>query len=173
MSRLVFVTGGARSGKSRFAQSLTERCEGELLYVATAGIGDSEMAERVRRHRDDRGARWQTLEEPLDLAVRLPHEARDKGGVLVDCITLWVTNLLFHHGEASSPVLSATDELVEALRQVEAPVFVVTNEVGEGIVPENRLARLFRDVAGEVNQRLAAASDEAWLVVAGLPVRLK
>ncbi len=173
MSRLVFVTGGARSGKSRFAQALAERFEGELLYVATAGIGDAEMAERVRRHRADRGERWRTLEEPLEIALRLPQQAAGKGGVLLDCVTLWVSNLLFHHGEEPAAVLSAADELIAALRQVEAPVILVTNEVGDGIVPENPLARLFRDVAGEVNQRLAAASEEAWLVVAGLPVKLK
>lgn len=173
MSKLVFITGGARSGKSRFAQSLAERCPGPLLYLATAGIGDAEMAERVRRHREERGERWATLEEPLDPAGSLPGVSVGKGGILFDCVTLWVSNLLFHHDEKPQPVLAAVGELIRILPRIEAPLFLVTNEVGEGIVPENRLARLFRDVAGEANQHLAAAADEAWLVVAGLPVKLK
>lgn len=173
MPPLVFVTGGARSGKSRFAQSLVEKGEGALLYVATAAIGDAEMAERVRLHREVRGERWRTLEEPLDLPGRLPEAGACVGGILVDCVTLWLTNLLFHHGEEAAPVLAEVDRLVAVLHRITPPLVLVSNEVGCGIVPENRLARLFRDLAGEANQRLAAAADEAYLVAAGLPLRLK
>ncbi len=173
MSRSVFVTGGARSGKSRFAQGLVEKMTGPLLYVATAAPGDAEMAERIRRHRAERGGRWATLEEPLSLLERLPQAAEGKAGVLLDCVTLWLSNLLFHHGEEAAPVLGEVDRLALLLPRLPAPVVLVSNEVGGGIVPENPLARLFRDLAGEANQRLAAAADEAWVVVSGIPLRLK
>ncbi|MFA5515736.1 MAG: bifunctional adenosylcobinamide kinase/adenosylcobinamide-phosphate guanylyltransferase [Desulfuromonadales bacterium] len=173
MGKLVFVTGGARSGKSRYAQKLAESCPGPLLYVATAGIGDSEMADRVRRHRQERGERWRTLEEPLALAEKLPPAATGQGAMLLDCATLWLSNLLFQHREDVGRVLAEVENLLAVVPVLDAPLFLVSNEVGGGIVPENRLARLFRDVSGEANQKFAAAADEAWLVVAGLPLRLK
>jgi adenosylcobinamide kinase/adenosylcobinamide-phosphate guanylyltransferase len=173
MGRLIYLSGGARSGKSAYAQHLAEACSGELLYVATAGIHDAEMEARVQKHRADRGERWSALEEPLDLVGRLLPVAERKGAILLDCVTLWVTNLLFQHGEHSDPVLAEVDRFIAVLPQITAPLFVVSNEVGFGIVPENVLARQFRDLAGTVNQRLARAADEAWLVVSGLPVRLK
>lgn len=173
MARIVFITGGTRSGKSAFAQSLAERQQGALLYVATAGIQDEEMAQRVSRHRSARGERWQTLEEPLLLAERLPPAATGKGAVLLDCITLWLTNQLFHCDEREERVLDEAERFLQALPTVTAPLFIVSNELGSGIVPENRLARQFRDLAGEVNRRLASVADEAYLVVAGLPLRLK
>lgn len=171
--RLVYISGGARSGKSAHGQRLAEACAGPLLYVATAGIGDTEMAERVRNHRAARGPRWTTLEEPLDLAGRLPDAATGMGAILLDCVTLWLTNLLLAHGERDAPALAEVERLLAALPRIAAPLFVVSNEVGFGIVPENRLARRFRDLAGIVNQRLAQRADEAWLVVSGLPLRLK
>ncbi len=173
MGRLIVITGGARSGKSGYAQRLAESCPGPLLYVATAGIHDAEMAQRVRLHQAERGERWSTLEEPLRLVECLPGAAAGQGALLLDCVTLWLTNLLFHHGEETAPVLAEVDRFLAMVPQLEAPLFMVSNEVGSGIVPDNRLGRLFRDLAGTANQRLAAASDEAWLVVAGLPLRLK
>ncbi|BCR03731.1 adenosylcobinamide kinase/adenosylcobinamide phosphate guanyltransferase [Desulfuromonas versatilis] len=170
---LTFITGGTRSGKSEYAQRLAEQCPGPLLYVATAGIHDGEMAERVRLHRLARGERWQTLEEPLDLAGKLPSAAAGAGAVLIDCVTLWLTNLLLHHGEDEAQVLGEVERFIGALPLVEAPLFLVSNEIGFGIVPENRLARRFRDLAGTANQRLAAAAAEAWLVVSGIPLKLK
>jgi len=171
--RLIYISGGARSGKSAYGQKLAETCAGPLLYVATAGIHDAEMAERVRKHQAVRGLRWSTLEEPLELVARLPEAAAGKGAVLLDCVTLWLTNLLLAHGEKDEPVLAEVERFVAVLPQIAAPLFVVTNEVGFGIVPEHRLARQFRDLAGIVNQRLAQRADEAWLVVSGLPLRLK
>ncbi|MEJ2700022.1 MAG: bifunctional adenosylcobinamide kinase/adenosylcobinamide-phosphate guanylyltransferase [Desulfuromonadales bacterium] len=173
MTSLTFITGGARSGKSRFAQTLAEACPGDLLYVATAGVHDDEMAARVERHRQARGERWSTLEEPLALCERLPEAAVKKGAVLLDCVTLWLTNLLFHCNEREEQVLAEVDRFFDLRPLVSSPLFLVSNEVGMGIVPANPLARRFRDLAGEVNQRLAAAADEAWLVVSGLPLRLK
>lgn len=173
MARVTYITGGARSGKSGFAQSLAERCAGPLLYVATAGIGDAEMAVRVEKHRQARGERWHTLEEPLSLSERLPQAAAGKGGVLLDCVTLWLSNLLFHHGERDESVRAEVERFIAQLPAFPAPIFLVSNELGSGIVPENRLARQFRDLAGEVNQRLATVADEAWLVVSGIPLRLK
>lgn len=173
MARITFITGGARSGKSRFAQTLAEACPGPLLYVATAGIGDREMAERVRQHRVARGERWQTLEEEHDLAGRLPGVAVGRGAVLIDCITLWLANVLCSCRDRPGAARQEVERFAAALPGLAAPLFIVSNEVGAGIVPENPLARSFRDLAGEVNQRLAAAADEAWLVVSGLPLRLK
>jgi len=173
MGRVVYITGGARSGKSAFAQAQAEACEGALLYVASAGVGDAEMAERVEKHRQARGGRWETLEEPLDPAGRLLAAAAGKGAVLFDCVTLWLSNLLLQHGEDEAAIRAAVERFVALLPALPAPLFIVSNEVGAGIVPANRLARQFRDLAGEVNQRLAAVADEAWLVVSGLPLRLK
>jgi adenosylcobinamide kinase/adenosylcobinamide-phosphate guanylyltransferase len=173
MGRLVYVTGGVRSGKSAYAQKLAELEEGSLLYVATAEARDEEMIRRVARHRAARGSRWETLEEPVELAARLPSAAAGTGGILLDCVTLWVTNLLLSLDEDPQRVHAEVERFLAVLPQIQAPLFIVSNEVGCGIVPENRLARIFRDLAGEVNQRLAAAAGEAWLLVSGLPVRLK
>ncbi len=173
MSRIVFITGGARSGKSAFAQKLAEECSGPLLYLAAARVEDSEMAERVRLHQAVRGERWRTLEEPLQIARALAEQAADHGAVLFDCATLWLSNLLFHYQEDEEKILAEVDALATLLPTLPRPVFLVSNEVGSGIVPENRLARAFRDLAGSANQCLAACADEAWLVAAGLPLRLK
>jgi len=173
MARLIYITGGARSGKSRYAQQLAEQHPGELLYIAPAEVLDDEMAERVARHRQLRGARWSLLEEPLRLAERLPAAARGKSAVLLDCATLWLSNLFFHYGEELPPMLQEVDRLTAVAAELAVPLYLVSNELGSGVVPENALARRFRDLAGAVNQQLAAAADEAWLVVSGLPVRLK
>lgn len=173
MARVVYITGGARSGKSSFAQKRAETHAGNLLYVATAGIRDAEMAERVEKHRLARGERWQLLEEPLVLARKLPSAAEGCSAVLVDCLTLWLSNLVEEFGEEEEAVFHEADRLLEALRRIDAVIYVVSNEVGSGIVPENRLARRFRDMAGELNRKFADAADEAWLTVSGLPLQLK
>lgn len=168
---VTLVLGGAASGKSRFAQALAERHAGTLLYVATAQAGDAEMAARIDRHRLARGERWRTLEAPLDLTVVVP-AAAGHGAVLVDCVTLWLTNLLLA-GEAPEAVWPAVDAFLDVLAGLPSPIILVSNEVGQGIVPEHALARTFRDLAGQVNQRLAARADRVWLVTAGLPLQLK
>ncbi|TYO98461.1 adenosylcobinamide kinase /adenosylcobinamide-phosphate guanylyltransferase [Geothermobacter ehrlichii] len=173
MAPLVFVTGGARSGKSTFARRRCEEHGAPLLYVATATIEDDEMACRVERHRQERGDAWRTLEEPLELARRLPPAVGDARAVLIDCLTLWLSNQFFACREQAPPVLARTEELLEVLLALPVPVYLVSNEVGSGIVPDNRLARLFRDLAGEVNQMFAARAHQAWLLASGLPLRLK
>ena len=171
MADLILITGGTRSGKSAFAQRCAEAHAGPLLYVATATAADREMAARISRHQQARGERWNLLEEPCDLCGRLPAAAAGQGAILLDCVTLWITNLLFVHNEEPAIVLAEVRRFIASLAVIDAPLYLVSNEVG--IVPENRLARLFRDLAGEVNQELAAAASSAWLVVAGLPLRLK
>ncbi len=173
MGRTIFITGGARSGKSAFALSQAEKISGSLLYVATGEARDDEMAERIKGHRRERGVRWETLEEPMALAERLPAASAGYGAVLLDCVTLWLSNLLLHHEERTVAALAEAERFLSVLPQLENPIYIVSNEVGSGIVPENRLARAFRDLAGTVNRRLATQADEAWMVVSGIPLRLK
>ncbi len=166
---LLFVLGGARSGKSRYALSRAEALPGALVFVATAQILDSEMDSRIARHREERGPRWRTIEEPIDLARVVRTEAGADRVLLIDCLTLWASNLML----AERDIDAATGALVAALGEARGPVILVANEVGLGIVPDNALARRFRDVAGTVNQTVAACVDEAVFMAAGLPMRLK
>jgi adenosylcobinamide kinase/adenosylcobinamide-phosphate guanylyltransferase len=165
----LLVLGGARSGKSRHAEQRAEAEPGALVYIATGQAFDAEMEERIARHRADRGPRWRTVEAPLELPQAIAAEAGPGRVVLVDCLTLWASNLLLaeRDGEAEAA------RLATLLRDAAGPVILVSNEVGLGIVPDNALARRFRDVAGRINQIVAAAVDEAVFVAAGLPLRLK
>ncbi len=165
--RTRLVLGGARSGKSRHAQALAEACPGPRAFIATAQAFDAEMVERIARHRADRDADWRTIEAPLALPEAIA--MADTAVILVDCLTLWASNLLL--GDADTD--EATAALLAALVATPARVMLVSNEVGWGIVPDNALARRFRDVAGRINQRVAAAVDRVDLVVAGLAMRLK
>lgn len=165
---IILITGGARSGKSTRAEARAVCFAGPAVYIATAEALDSEMTERIEQHRARRGADWIAREEPLELTRAL--EETDGGGArLVDCLTLWLSNLM-HAGRDWS---IETARLVESLKRQRSPVVLVTNEVGLGIVPDNALARRFRDAAGLMNQMVAAAADEVEFVVAGLPMRLK
>lgn len=165
----LLVLGGARSGKSRFAQTQAEALPGELVYLATAQAFDDEMRERIARHRADRGARWSTVEAPLELAEAITACSSPDKVVLVDCLTLWASNLML----AEQDTEAATEVLVRALSAARGPVILVANEVGLGIVPDNALARRFRDVAGEINQAVAGSADSVIFVAAGLPLVLK
>ena len=170
MAQRTFVIGGARSGKSRHAEALARRTGLERVYVATAAAFDEEMAERIAKHREMRAAdRWRTVEEPLDLAGTLRREVAPARIVLVDCLTLWLTNVML----GGHPVAVASAALVETLRGLAGPAILVSNEVGWGIVPENRLARDFRDAQGRLNQTIADVCDHVVLVAAGLPLVLK
>ncbi len=168
MHRVHVVIGGAKSGKSLYAERLLTSWPPPYVYVATAEIRDEEMAERVERHRARRGDRWITCEEPFritDIFATAPHRP-----VLVDCLTLWISNLLL----AGSDVPYEVELLCEHLRRPRlAPIVLVSNEVGLGIVPENSLARRFRDLAGWTNQHVAAVASHVTWVVAGIPVLIK
>jgi adenosylcobinamide kinase / adenosylcobinamide-phosphate guanylyltransferase len=166
---LMLVLGGARSGKSRHAEALIEAAAPAALYLATAQALDAEMAERIRHHRARRGARWTTREEPLDLAAALLGAAQAQRPVLVDCLTLWLSNLLL----AGRGVDAAIAALLDTLPQLGGPVVFVANEVGLGIVPDNALARTFRDHAGRLNQAIAARAQRVVFLAAGLPLTLK
>uniref|UniRef100_A0A831UC27 Adenosylcobinamide kinase n=1 Tax=Geobacter metallireducens TaxID=28232 RepID=A0A831UC27_GEOME len=172
MARVIFITGGARSGKSRLAERIADGFGAPLGYLATGAAGDGEMAERIARHRQRRGDAWTTIEEPLELAGALRENDGRFGAVLVDCVTLWLTNLLLAYGD-SGRCLERVRELTALFPLLATPVILVSNEVGMGIVPENRLARQFRDLAGEANELIAAAADEVHVTFSGLPLRLK
>lgn len=169
MGRVVLVLGGARSGKSGYAEELGDALAGPHIYIATAQAFDDEMTQRIARHRADRAAHWQTVECPLDLPEAIEaHDARD-GVILVDCLTLWLSNLML----GDHDIATARGKLAALLPSVQGTLLLVSNEVGQGIVPDNALARQFRDEAGWLNQALARAADEVWFVMAGLPHRLK
>ncbi len=166
-ARCTLILGGARSGKSRYAETLIGGRQ--AVYIATAESLDAEMDERIRRHRVRRGANWTTAEAPLELAAALTAEDRAGRPILVDCLTLWVSNLL---GAGRDPAAESA-ALIAALKRLASPVLLVANEVGLGIVPDNALARAFRDHAGRINQDIAAAADRVVFVAAGLPLVLK
>ncbi len=170
--RVALVLGGARSGKSGLAQRLAEKFGAPLLYLATGAAGDEEMAARIARHRAERGPAWETWEVPVALAEALTAAQGRFRAILVDCLTLWLTNLLLQDPEERD-LEAALAELLAAVAQSAAPLLLVSNEVGLGIVPDNPLARRFRDVAGRLNQRLAARADLVVFVAAGLPLILK
>jgi adenosylcobinamide kinase / adenosylcobinamide-phosphate guanylyltransferase len=177
MPHSIFITGGARSGKSRFAEQLALGFGAPLCYLATAQPLDDEMGERIRIHQQRRGTDWQTIEEPLHLTQTLACCDGNYSVVLVDCLTLWLTNLLLLYedlGEQTEErIMDDVHRLAATLRGMSTPVIQVSNEVGMGIVPEHRLGRLFRDIAGQANQIMAAAASEAWLVASGIPLKLK
>jgi adenosylcobinamide kinase/adenosylcobinamide-phosphate guanylyltransferase len=168
MNHITFILGGARSGKSRYAEQLLSR-EGKRTYIATAEIIDEEMRERMTQHRDRRGKAWTTCEEPLDLAAALANSDAKDGAILIDCITVWLANLI-HHGRDTE---GEVDRLCRTLKNVKGSVVIVANEVGLGIVPDNALARRFRDEAGRANQKIAAISGEVIFMSAGIPLVLK
>jgi adenosylcobinamide kinase/adenosylcobinamide-phosphate guanylyltransferase len=165
---VILITGGARSGKSKRAEMRTRAFAGQPVYVATAEALDTEMDARIAKHRSRRGTDWLEREVPLDLVSALA-ETDGGGARLVDCLTLWLSNLM----HATRDWEHEETELAAVLPRLKSPVVFVTNEVGLGIVPDNALARSFRDAAGIMNQMIAAAADEVEFVVAGLPMKLK
>jgi adenosylcobinamide kinase/adenosylcobinamide-phosphate guanylyltransferase len=167
--RSALILGGARSGKSRFAQTLAESTSPNRLFLATAEAGDEEMAARIARHRADRGENWTTREEPLALVPALRAEARPDRVLLVDCVTLWLSNLVLSGRDPTTEIL----ELKREIHVCAGPVILVSNEVGLGIAPPTPLGREFRDWQGRANQEIAAACDAVVFVAAGTPLLLK
>lgn len=164
---LTLILGGARSGKSRHAEHLLHHAAPPLVYVATAEAHDDEMHERIAHHQARRGEHWRTLEVPIDLPKAIA--GIDSGTVLIDCLTLWLSNILLAERDIDSEV----SHLISALEGASVPIVAVSNEVGFGIVPETRLGRLFRDAQGILNQRVATIADRVILVTAGIPMTLK
>jgi len=177
MASKTLITGGARSGKSRFAEELTRSFGQSLCYLATAQALDGEMDERIHRHRQRRGNGWETIEEPLMVPQTLARIDGIYSAILLDCVTLWLSNLLLSHDEGDTDtedqVLGHVHRLAATLRGMSTPLVLVTNEVGQGIVPENRLGRLYRDIAGQANQILAATCDAVHVCICGIPLQLK
>ena len=167
MGSVHLVLGGARSGKSRYALAAGKRLPGPPSFIATAQAYDPEMTERIRKHREERDAQWQTLEAPIELAQAIA--SVDEGTILVDCCTLWLSNVML----AERDIGGDTAALLDSIASATPDIVLVSNEVGSGIVPETKLGRDFRDEQGRLNQRLAEIADTVELVVAGIALRLK
>jgi adenosylcobinamide kinase/adenosylcobinamide-phosphate guanylyltransferase len=172
--QLVLILGGVRSGKSRYAQHLVSDIGNRVLFLATAEAGDDEMKRRIASHKSSRPESWRTVEEQMDIAGALRKNAARADAVIIDCITVWLSNLLMHNEKLSEKEMTAgIDRLIDAYEQGETTYIIVSGEVGMGIVPEHPLGRVFRDYLGLANQRLAAKADRVVLMVAGIPVDVK
>ena len=177
--KIVFVTGGAKSGKSSFALTHASCVKGKKAFIATAEALDNEMKERIGRHKAERGDEWETYEVPLKVSDVLLDAAGKHSAIILDCLTIWLSNVLIGEVDTEKNIQDLVDNLIQIK---ESPVcssgdgcsvlYIVSNEVGMGIVPENDLARKFRDLAGGLNQRIAEISDDAYLVVAGRPIKI-
>ena len=168
----MFVTGGCRSGKSKFALGYADGRFTQKLFMATCCAKDEEMRQRIKEHQKFRGSEWQTVEVPTALPEAVVSHGSKADVMLIDCLTLWVSNLLAEN-TSQEEILTRADALTQAINQAPCSVILVSNEVGTGIVPENELARRFRDVAGLVNQKVAACANRVVWMVAGIPVRIK
>lgn len=169
----ILIGGGARSGKSSFAQKMAEELPGQRAYIATAQARDREMEQRIAKHQADRGAAWHTtIEEPLELTTCLQQAGADFDIILVDCITLWLSNLM-GRDDSDQQIFAAIDALSDSLILLPATIILVSNEVGLGLVPEHPSGRRFRDLAGFANQKLAQACQEVYFTIWGLPQKLK
>ncbi|MBI4397675.1 MAG: bifunctional adenosylcobinamide kinase/adenosylcobinamide-phosphate guanylyltransferase [Candidatus Omnitrophica bacterium] len=174
MSKIIFITGGARSGKSRFAEELAAKISSKVLYLATAQARDEEMKLRISRHRERRPHFWQTVEEPLEVHTVLENLNGSSDLVLLDCLTLWLSNLLHQfQGRSQLRAQERLEAAFKSIREKKKTLIVVSNEVGMGLVPDNALARAFSDLQGRVNQFVASKADEMYFLVAGVPVRVK
>ncbi|MBW2645765.1 MAG: bifunctional adenosylcobinamide kinase/adenosylcobinamide-phosphate guanylyltransferase [Deltaproteobacteria bacterium] len=171
MKEIVLIIGGCRSGKSRYALKQARGFK-RKVFVATCEVLDEEMKKRVEKHQEDRGPDWKTIEVPLALPDAIARCGAEADVILVDCLTLWISNMILKE-KTEEYVMSRTDELLASIQKIDSTVILVSNEVGAGIVPENPLARMFRDVAGMVNQKVAACADKVVWMVAGIPAKVK
>jgi len=170
---IIFVSGGARSGKSSFAQDLAEKSKGNRLFLATAQALDEEMMERVQNHRKQRGNRWNTLERPIYLGEAIRSVVDSYGTVLIDCLTVWMSNLLCEYPDQGEKVSQIVDDFFLSIREFNGTIIAVSNEVGAGIVPDNKLARIYRDQLGLLNQKMARMADKVYVLFSGIPVKIK
>lgn len=168
--KITLITGGARSGKSKYALDLALQYPNPA-FIATAQPTDQEMEARIKAHQEERAGQFVTIEAPLDLDTAIAHLPEGTGVVVVDCLTLWLNNLLFKFGEQGHD--SSVEALLDRLKNLSCPVIFVTNELGMGLVPEHPLSRAFRDMAGRLNQQIAGVADEVVLMVCGLPLPVK
>lgn len=185
MGKLTLVTGGARSGKSLFAEGLVKGYGKHIVYVATAVPLDDEMKQRIQTHKERRPASWETVEAYKDIGLKLKDRTEGISAGLIDCITVMITNLMFdkdrewdHLGknemvEIENQIKAEIEKLIDFIRECKVPFVAVTNEVGMGLVPDTALGRIFRDIAGRANQLLAKTSDEVYFCVSGIPVKIK
>jgi len=171
--RIILITGGVKSGKSAYALTLGQELGVKHAFIATATAGDDEMARKIAAHKAERAGRWQTYEEPFDIASVLQRIGHEYSSVIIDCMTLWVSNLLTLHNLADDEIEAAFSGFVEALKSVACPVIIVTNEVGLGVMPADRLARRYQNQLGAVNRRIAGVSDGIYVMISGIPVKIK
>jgi adenosylcobinamide kinase / adenosylcobinamide-phosphate guanylyltransferase len=169
----ILILGGAKSGKSTLALNLCEGMDLKRIFIATAEAKDKEMEERIKRHKAERGEKWYTVEEPLNVVARIKEMDNSDTVILVDCLTLWLSNLFMKYADNADKIFTEIRQLAEGLKDLKGTVVLVSNEVGMGIVPDNKLARDFRDAAGYMNQRIAAVSKKAVIIFAGIPAVLK
>ncbi len=170
-NKVTLITGGCRSGKSSYALEITESYD-RKVFIATAEAFDDEMADRISRHQEERGNRFTTIEESIHLADALATVSADTQVVVIDCITVWLGNLMHHQG-VDEKNCAPVGRFLEVLASPPCDVVIVSSEVGMGLIPANAMSRAYRDLAGSVNQKIAAAADEAFLVVSGIPLKLK
>jgi adenosylcobinamide kinase/adenosylcobinamide-phosphate guanylyltransferase len=170
---LVLITGGIKSGKSSRAQQLGEAIDGKRAFVATALPLDDEMQERIKKHQSERGDRWATFEEAKDIVQLLEDLSERFDVILIDCITLWLSNLLTIYNFDTSAIRQQSDELIVALNQRKAKIILVTNEVGMGIIPADSLSRSYQNLLGTVNRNISDAADAVYFMVSGIPVKIK
>lgn len=185
MAGMVLVTGGARSGKSSLAESMAKKYGDNVLYIATSVPFDDEMKDRIKKHRAQRPESWKTLEAYKDFDIHLPEETGRCRCILLDCITVMITNIMFEQemdfdkidteraNRLEAIVKTEIEKLIETVKKIGLPFIMVTNEIGMGIVPDNAASRAFRDIAGRMNQLLAKASDEVYVCISGIPLKLK
>ena len=169
----LLIIGGAKSGKSRISLDICNALGKKKIFLATAQAFDEEMRDRIDRHRRERGKDWTTIEEPMEILKKIKESDTEDSVILVDCLTLWINNLFMKYGDSPQPVQKSIEELIQGLGQIKGVVILVSNEVGMGIVPENDLARVYRDMAGSLNQRIAALAKKVVAVIAGIPVVIK
>ncbi|MDA3894920.1 MAG: bifunctional adenosylcobinamide kinase/adenosylcobinamide-phosphate guanylyltransferase [Desulfobacteraceae bacterium] len=170
-NKVTLITGGCRSGKSSYALEITESYD-RKVFIATAEAFDDEMADRISRHQEERGNRFTTIEESIHLADALANVLPDTQVVIIDCITVWLGNLMHHQG-IDEKNCAPVGRFLEVLASPPCDVVIVSNEVGMGLIPADAMSRAYRDLAGSVNQKIAAVADEAFLVVSGIPLKLK